>query len=165
MAKIFLAPINLRCTGATAADSAVWMMRAGATKTLYIRRIVIFGCFDGTAAASTARWELRRFRTATPSGGTAITAIPKIVGDVTTTADIRQETAGAALTVTSITFDTPMAAGAACPRGSTGAVAVLNVDFSAAPLQIAVNDGLCIRNTVTAVIGDVLAGFIEWEEV
>jgi hypothetical protein len=162
---IYTAPVGMRYTGTTAANSAVWAIRAGATKPLFIRRIVLFSGFDGTAAATSARHEIRRFRTATPSGGSAVVAVPKdIASGNSTAADIRQDTAGGALTVTSVTFDDPIKCVGSCPRGVSGAVTVFNVDFSSAPIRIDVNDGLCIRNSIVAVVGDSLAGFIEWEE-
>jgi hypothetical protein len=143
----------------------VWAIRAGSTKPLYIRRIVLFSGFDGTAAATTARHEIRRFRTATPSGGSTVVAVPKeVASGNSTAADIRQDTAGGALTVTSVTFDDPAMTIGSCPRGVSGAVCVLNLDTSSQPLKIDVNDGLVIRNSIVAVVGDSIAGFIEWEE-
>ena len=162
---IYTAPINLRFTAATAADSSVWMVRAGATKPLYIRRIVLFSGFDGTAAGTTMRMEIRRFRTATPSGGTVVVPIPKLVASgASSAADCRQETTGAALTVTSVTFDNPLASVGSCSRSVTGGIVAVNLDFVASPIVLDVNDGLTFRNAVAAVIGDSMAGYVEWEE-
>lgn len=162
---IFTAPVNMRFTGATAAGSTVWVMRAGTTVPLNIRRIVLFGAFDGTAAATTARYEVKRFRTAAPTGGTAITAVPEDLNAVgTTTVTLLQETTGAALTVTSVVFDTAMMTAMACARGATGANVSVNLDFTDSPIVIDPSDGLCIQNQQAAVIGDSLSGFIEWEE-
>lgn len=162
---IYTAPIFMRYTGTTAADSTVWALRVGASVPINVRRIVLFSTFDGTGAASTARHQIRRFRTATPSGGSAVVAVPKLVSSgASSVADIRQDTTGAALTVTSVTFDDPIAVVGALGRGATGGSAVVNIDFSASPIVLDVNDGICIRNSVTAVVGDGIAGFIEWEE-
>lgn len=160
----YMAPINIRFTGTTAAGSTVWALRASAGATIFIRRIVLFTSFDGTAAASTSRQEVRRFSGATPTGGTAITAIPKDEDDgASTVADIRQDLAGGALTVAGVSFQDPMLT-SSCPRGTTGSISVLNLDFAAAPIKIDPSDGICIQNNVIAVIGDAIAGFIEWEE-
>lgn len=162
---IYTAPVNMRFSGATVANSTVWALRVGATRPISIRRIVLFSAFDGAAATTSARYELLRIRTATASGGTAITPVPKLVASgASTAADVRQETTGAALTVTSITFDTALMTCGACPRGATGSVVLMNIDLSASPIVLDVNDGIVIRNQQTAVVGDVLAGFIEWEE-
>lgn len=160
----YTVPINIRFTGTTAAGSTVWALTASAGAAIFIRRIVLFCSFDGTAAASTARHEIRRHSAAVPSGGAAITPIPKDEDDgASTVADVRQDTAGGALTVTSVVFQDPMLT-ASCPRGTTGSVSVLNLDFAAAPIKIDPSDGLCIQNSIVAVVGDAIAGFIEWEE-
>lgn len=165
----YLAPVAMRFTGTTAANSTVWAMRNGSSISVYIRRIFLFAGFDGTAAASTSQFEVRRFNTATPSGGTAITVAKKDSAYTNTTlTDIRQDTGGAALTVTSVVFESPMLA-IGCPRGLTGGLATLPIDFTAAPENrpftvLAPNEGLCIRNSIIGVVGDSLSGFIEWEE-
>lgn len=162
---IYTAPIFMRYTGTTAANSTVWSLRVGASRPISIRRIVLISTFDGTGAASTARHEIRRIRTATPSGGTTVVAVPKLVSSGASTAvDIRQDTAGGALTVTSVAFDDPIAVVGSLGRGATGGSAVFNVDFSASPIVLDVNDGIVIRNSIVAVVGDGIAGFIEWEE-
>lgn len=161
----FTVPINLRTTATPAAGSVMWGIRAGASTPQSVRKIVIFAAFDGTAAASTSRFELKRFRGASLTGGTAIVPVRK---DLSTAAsayqDARQETTGAALGVAGISFDDPIMTCAACPRGSTGSVMVVNLDFSSSPIVIVANEGICIQNQIVGVIGDVLAGFVEVEE-
>ncbi len=165
----YMAPINMRFTGTTAANSTVWALRNGATYSTYIRRIFLMAGFDGTAAGSTSQYELRRFNTATPSGGASVTAIKKDTAfGGSTLADLRQDTTGAALTVTSLVFETAFAS-AGVARGATGGTSQIMLDFTTSPetrpfFVLAPNEGLCIRNSIVAVVGDSLSGFVEWEE-
>lgn len=160
----YTAPINIRYTGTTSAGSTVWSLTTGGSP-IQIKRIVLFSAFDGTAAGTTARHELRRFRSATPTGGTAVAAVPKnLDSPASSVNDIRMDLSGAALTVTGVTFDAPMMLAGACPRGASGSVVVLNLDTAASPFIVDAGDGICIQNQVAAVVGDVIAGFIEWEE-
>lgn len=165
----YMAPVSMRFTGTTASGSSVWSIRAGASLSVYIRRIFLAAAFDGTAAATSAFYELHRFGTATPSGGTAGTVIKKdnLYGG-STLADFRQSATGGALTVTSVVFETALAS-LVNPRGATGGSCVMNVDFTTSPesrpfLVLAPNEGLAIQIAATAVVGDGLAGFIEWDE-
>lgn len=161
----YVAPINMRATGGVAANSTIWSIRAGGTTPLNIRRIVLFAAFDGTAASSSAIYELMRFDTATPSGGTPITAVPLDLGSAASTAaNIQQSPTMAALTVTGVNFHTPLMTGAACPRGATGSVVAEEYAFEEAPIVLRANEGLAIQISAAAVAGDVLGGFIEWEE-
>src|SRR3990167_1796754 len=79
----YLLPIRVRQTAATASGT-VWSMRAlTAGKKVYVRRIVVNCMFDGTAAASTSQYNLLRFRTATPTAGTALTVVKRDTADPT----------------------------------------------------------------------------------
>lgn len=162
-------PVNIRFTAAIAAASTVWTVRNGTTYPMYITRIYLEVGFDGTPAASTQYYELRRFTTATPSGETALTAIKKKSSyGASTIADAREtdSVSSAALTVTSVVFETAFAV-LANPR-QNGATNILRLEFvpwSGNPFVLAVNEGLCIQIINASVIGDSIAGTVEWYEV
>jgi hypothetical protein len=159
-------PIGIRQTSAAAADQTVWSARNLSAKTILCKRIYVACAFDGTAAPSTSRYHFARFRTATPTAGATVAPIGlRARGEIVAPfaiglTDARVLDTG--LTVTSVTFDTPFAF-AACPRGLTG-TGVTFVFAPCTPLDLAPNDGLCIRVGVTAVIGDSLTGWAEFEE-
>jgi hypothetical protein len=164
-------PIYLRQTGATAADSTVWAMRnlGVPSRAIYLRRLAVNVMFDGTAAASTSRYELRRFRTATPTNGTALTVVKQNTDEAASVVtDARFLDTG--LTVAAVTFDTPaMAMGA--PR-QVGACASyvrewpgMMAEQGSGAFIIKPTDGICLRLGVASVIGDNIQGWIEWDEV
>jgi hypothetical protein len=148
---------------------AIWAMRNGATLSMYIRRIHLFASFAGTVAATTALYELMRFNTATPSGGSAyLNPIKKRnTYGASTLADARYINSGTSpLTVTSVVFESPFAS-LACPR-QLAASNVLLLDYTACKpsdiLVLAPNEGLAISIPASAVVGDSISGVIEWEE-
>lgn len=162
----YLIPINVRATAATAACT-IWAMRNGTTKTMYIRRIHLMTSFDGTAAASTAQYGLKRFSAATPSGGTAIAAIKKRSNMPTSSlADARFADTG--LTVTSVVFETAMLQfGAPRQNGASGDFQ-MNFDIGGDEnydcVILAPNEGLAIQTLNAAVIGDNIQGYLEYDE-
>lgn len=163
----FVIPITmLRQSTTSAAGSEIWTMRNGATKTIKFRRIYISVTFDGTAAATTQTYQFVRFTTATPTGGTAITVIKKDTanGTATTVADARQKADGA-LTVTSVVFET--GGYAVCNQRQVSAGSVLDVRFddTISAYKLAPNEGLALEILATAVVGDTVAGFVEFDEV
>lgn len=163
----FMAPINIRQTATTAAQSTVWYLNAAGALGLYIRRLVLQVGFDGTAAASTVRYDLLRYGTAVCSGGIAITPIKKSTANATATT----ATAGFAdtgVTVTSVVFETAFAT-LACPISVTSRSSVYPINL-VTPAQrfgeivIASGQGLAIQLTVTAVVGQTITGYVEWDE-
>lgn len=167
----YTAPLaNLgRFSGALAAGNPFWALRNGATKTLYIRRILFILAFDGTAAATTFHVELRRFTAATHSTGTAITPQPKRTTYATTVADIRNRVDGTKLTDTSVVYDTNPFLAVANPRGVSSAVTVADCQFSNPLesfdcLEVPASAGLVLWAVTASVIGDSCQGFIEWDE-
>lgn len=164
----YLANINFRHTAADAANSTMWTMRNGATKTVYIRTIFLTTAFDGTAAASTLRYSVQRFTTATPTGGSAITIIKKNNSfGASTVADIRQ---GGPLTTTSVVFEND-AMTFGMPISVTNGIIWNQVyldqpNQTYANFELAANEGLAIRvnSAQAAVIGWGMYGFVEWHE-
>lgn len=161
--------ISVRQTGTTAANAVVWSMRNGGTKTVQIRRIKVVRCFDGTAAATTtARYTIQRFTAATPTGGNAQLIGKKRTSYPTSTVvDVRSLDTG--LTTTSVVFDNIDLAILALPLSVTGTVAPDDIVFEGvlenfAWLELAANEGLCIRLNQTAVIGQGIYGGIFWDE-
>lgn len=169
----YMLPLYWRHTAATGAGATVFAMRntVGAL-TAKLRRIVLTMGFDGTAVAATSmRYTLMRFNTATPTIGTALTVVKKRssypasnIGDARFKAD-----AVAGLTVTSVVFETPFAA-LVLPVPTTGFNVQLAINFiqpgqSFSPFELASGEGLAIQvDTTAAIIGLSGSGFIEWDE-
>jgi hypothetical protein len=130
---------------------------------VYLREFNLTAAFDGTAAASSSWYDLERFRTATPTGGTTLAA-QSLRG-------VPTASLGAALT--DIRFlDTGLTKGAAtndepwfsmgCPRGATGG----SVPYDwCGSFEIVPGDGIWIALGVVAVIGDSIAGNMVFEEM
>lgn len=159
----YCAPVNIRQTAATAANSTVWSMRndASSLKLVTIESIKLMMHFDtGTPLQrSSLRYELRRFSTATPSGGTSITPVLRdSLAPSTSVTDARFLDTG--LTVTSVVFDNPFAI-IGCPA-SDGSTNSFSQDI--VPFKLAAGEGLCIRLSQTAAIGQGLFGEIIWAE-
>jgi len=164
----YILPVNIRQTAATAANATVWAMRNGATRTVFIREINLSLGFDGTAAATTTcRYGFQRFTAATPTAGTALTAIKRRAAyDVSTIADARFVDTG--LTTTSVVFETDFAV-IGLPISVTSVNRSVCITFEGAgerydSFELAPNAGLAIRLNVAAVIGLSLNGFISWDE-
>lgn len=158
-----------RITAAIAANSLIWGMRAGASLTVFIRRIRIVCAFDGTAAASTQQFEFIRFVNANPTGGSVLTPIKKRGAYAGSTVQDARFNAGAALGVAGISFDGNGFGDFGVSRGATGASAMLELVFSSAAerfsrFELAPNEGLGIRTVVATVVGDSIQGAIEWDE-
>jgi hypothetical protein len=172
-----LAIVNGRQTViATAAGTFFAMRNNTSGATLYIRRIVLVVGFDGTAVATTSRWELARFSAATPSGGTSISlpggAIKKRSGyGNSNLLDARYITGTAGgLTMTSVTMQAAFDS-VGVPRGATSGVATYIREFGDAGarpndrMELATGEGLAINAGVTGVVGDSFQGSVEWDEI
>lgn len=168
----YLLPINIRQSTAAGTGVTVWALRNTGTTTLSIRRIVLTMGFDGVAVASTmSRYELIRFYSATPSGGTALTPVKKRTTYPTSGVDARLLDTG--LTVTGVTFDAFPFYVISRPTSVTSVVTEGELNFMESgqtkfsPFELAVNEGLAIRLTTvaaTTIIGVSLTGMIEWDE-
>ena len=155
--------VNIRQSAATAANTTVWAMRndAASVKQIMIEQILLNMSFDaGTPLGrSLQRYEIRRFNTATPTGGTSITVIPMdSLSPATTVTDARQVDTG--LTVTSIVFENIMDI-ISCPATDQTVVPIRR-DF--VPIKLAAGEGLAIRLNVASVVGQGLCGRITWSE-
>src|ERR1043166_4867872 len=169
----YIAQIDLRPGAITVGSTTtLWSMRNGATKTCFLRRIFAQGSVNPTtAAASSWYYALARFSTATPSGGSAATALKKRTGySNSTVADVRQIASGATggLTITSVVFESNFSIWTG-PRSDAAAV-VLDMNFYTSAnerfnsFELAPNEGLAILAPVNNVVaGDFLTGHIEWD--
>lgn len=159
----FSTPVQIRQTAATAANATVFSMRnaAAATKTVFVERIYLQTSFDaGTPIGrSLQRYTIGRFSTATPTAGTAQTpAAMDSSNSATQVTDVRFVDTG--LTTTSVVFDNPIAI-IGCPATDATTSTFIREGI---PIKLAPGEGLCIRLTVTAVIGQDLLGEIVWSE-
>lgn len=163
-ASKYSAPIEIRQTAATALGSTVWAMRnaAASTKRVFIIAFALQMQFNGTnpVTRQILAYDLQRFSTATPTGGTAQTAHKRRSADAASqVTDIRFLNTG--LTMTSVVFDADVIATYVC--GS--------VDSASCPSQIyakeeelAPGEGLALRLSVAAVVGQEVGGEVVWLE-
>lgn len=165
---IYHLPISMgRLTAAIADESLIWSMRnTHATKSVRILEIAICTGFDGTAAATSAQYNIVRFSNATPTGGSAITVIKASNSYNTSIVTDARQDAGAALTVTSIVFETAMAS-FSNPRqvSATNSFSSKYNTNVYDVFDLAAGEGLGIRIGETAVIGDSISGYVRWMEV
>ena len=164
----YLLPIPmLRLTAAIAAASKIWAMRNGTSKMMRIKRLALFVGFDGTAAATTSCYQLMRFAGATPSGGTALSAVKKKSSLGASTMMDARYNYGAALTVTGITFETScLEIGAQRQVNANNGMGLFaDLEGPDSIIELAPNEGLAINLFVASVIGDSIGGYIEWEEI
>lgn len=165
----YILPFRIIQSAATAANLMVWAMRNGATKTVRIRKIKGSITFAGTAAAATQiGYDFRRFTAATPTGGTVLVPFKKRTGDpASSVADARFVDTG--LTTTGITFENAFA-NINLPASVTGTVGTFAYDFintneKFSAYELAANEGLGILLTVTAIIGQAISGYVEYDEI
>jgi hypothetical protein len=170
MLRSFSLPVNILQSAATAAASLVWAMRnTDPYRAAYIRRAVLNVMFNGTAAATSSAYQFVRFRTATPTTGTALVPIPvngqgaspaiaSIVGDA--------RFLDTGLAIVGVTFDASFGS-MGNPRSVTGTVTQYPRDFGDGQDDLFVlppGDGLGIILGATAVVGDGIQGHVDWYE-
>ena len=158
----YMLPINIVQSAATVVNSTVWALRNGGSKAVYIRRVLLNMGYHGAAVATTGRYAIERFDTATPTGGTALTPVKKNSSMPTSAiADVRFLDTG--LTTAGVVFGTDLAIIGNQRQLSAGHL--LDMNFAGGDeLVLNANEGLCIRLNVAAVVGDSLTGFVEWDE-
>lgn len=177
--------LETRHTGAAAAGVTIWNFRGPPSTKAYIRRIWGHMGFDGTAATTSGTLRYGIYLgtgAASASGGTARLKQKKLsTYAASTVVDVRQDLTGAGLTTTSITYAADPIAVIGLPvvsiitatvatNTTSGAVRPFEINFSNAGerdsrLVIAADEHLAIRvQTVAAIIGLTLMGFVEWAE-
>lgn len=169
----YLLPINLVFDNAMGAGETVWAMRyvTGAL-TVKIRRIRLVAGFNGTAAAATSvAWRFKRFDSATPTGGTAITVVKKrtaYAGSVVT--DARFDSTGTTgLTVAGLVFGSEWHV-ISLPASVTNGVVSQTIDLVLpgerfGEFDLASGEGLAIQMDTASIAGNTLTGSVEWDEV
>jgi len=174
--RAYSLPIAIRQTAATAANAVPWAMLLPSTarRAIVMRRLIANVMFDGTAAASQSAYQLKRFRSTTPSGGTALTPIPHNLLDkgatgVSNASVVTASFLDTGLTVAGIAVDGPiMSLGGARQVSSTAfydiAFETLETGASGRALTIDPGDGLCLALGVVAVVGDGIQGWVSWDE-
>jgi hypothetical protein len=159
----YSAPVNIRQSAATGSGATVWAMRNSATSTItvFIEKIELLMAFDaGTPLTrSLQRYDLVRFSTATPTGGTPISVAQMYSGDVgTQVSDVRFLDTG--LTTTSVVFN-PAFCTIGCPATDATTTKYQREGIA---LLLGVGEGFCIKLNSAAVIGQSLTGEIVWSE-
>lgn len=148
-------------TAALAANAGLVAIRNGATRKMKMLLTELTLAFCGTAAATAMQVSIRRFTTATPSTGTAMTVVLEdSLGSASTVADARYCAAGTALTITGLVVGAPLFV-AACPRSVTGAV--FNFEM-ARDVVLNPNEGIIVQYDTVGVIGDALSATFYWGE-
>ncbi len=156
-------PISIRQTAATAVGATIFSMRNSTTSTtvVIIQRIELLLGFDSATPAtrSTQLYDLVRFSTATPTGGTVIPVAQMWSGDSgTQVTDARFLDTG--LTTTGVVFNPPFAI-IGCP--ATDATTT-KYQRDNVVIVLGIGEGFCIRLNAVAVVGQSLTGEIVWCE-
>jgi hypothetical protein len=159
----YSAPVKIRQSAATASGATVWSMRNSATSTItvFIERIELLMAFDsGTPLTRSLQlYDLVRFSTATPTGGTQISVAQMYSGDSgTQVTDVRFLDTG--LTTTSVVFNPPFCT-IGCPATDATTTKYQREGIA---LLLGVGEGFCIKLNGAAVIGQSLTGEIVWSE-
>lgn len=155
-------PVSVRQSATTSSGSTVWAMRnaAASVKIVTIEQIKLRCTFDaGTPLTrKTLTYEIKRFSTATPSGGTALTPILlDTLGASTAVTDARVLDTG--LTMTSVVLETASDV-IACPAVEGASVEFLNN----MPFKLGAGEGLAITLGSNALVGQGVSGNIVWAE-
>ena len=164
------APIKIRHTGTTAAGEPVWAMRLkdDATVQVEITKIQLYVSFDGTVATTHAAYTIERYDTFTMTGGVQIVPSPVAkAGTAIQVTDVRDILAGTGLVDTSVANIEELAI-VGLPRSATGHGQMFEFGPQFCYLRnlgnVQQGQGLAIVLDNTAVVGDGLNGYVEWEE-
>jgi hypothetical protein len=160
-----MAPIAVRQTAATAATAVVWAMRnTDVTKSVRVRKVYVSCGFDGAAEATTQDYQVCKFDTATPTGGTAVVPVPKTTTmPASCVTDARVLDTG--LTKGSMSVKNPMTDfGVQRQVGARGHFETKDEGPDREEIILAPGEGLCIVLALVSVIGDSIRGFVEWAE-
>ena len=160
----FCAAANIpQFTAALAANAGLFAIRNGTTRRVKMILSELSLSFAGTAAASTMQVSIRRFTTATPTAGTALTIVAEDSTNATATSviDARCATAAAALTTTGLVISAPIFV-ASVPRSVTGGI--FNYEMQR-DIILNVNEGLIVQYDTVGVIGDAISVTTYWGEM
>lgn len=173
----YFSDFYLRCGVITAgAGVAVWAMRNGSSRTVRLQNLILAGGFTGTAAATESVFTVKRFSTATPTGGVAITPNKKdttmSASAITDMRDIRgTDNATAGLTTAGVVFEpAPFIQSLVVPHQNVSVFLPLR-EFGIAgkklkdDLVLNANEGLAVvLEAGNTVAGAFIQGLVEWRE-
>lgn len=166
IATLFLyysAKVNIRQTTTAAAGTTVWAMRnpLASPYSLVVERAQLKMTFDGPTPGLTPKllkYELIRFNSATPSGGTAITPIKMSSLAPASAANVQFLDTG--LTMTGVNFEADSFSTVICPAVQG---AVSDYQRNTVCEKLGPGEGLAIRVAdVAASVGQALAGEFVW---
>lgn len=169
---LYVIPIIVRQSATSAADVVPWALwNQNGTRTVLVHGVCLVQFFDGTAAATLAKYELTKATAVTAfSGGAAVTAaIKKTSQGAPVSAVARLLDTGLTLTGAVHVAITPT-----LPHGrvtqTTGIFVkseywLQNDSFQDDPIELANQEALALRLRATAVIGDNVSGFVVCSEV
>jgi len=155
-----------------AANTNLMALRNGGTKKMYITSLewlltpVTLPALNVIPIQNPGAVVWQRFSAQTPTGGTARTVAPKIVGGTSTVVDVRDS--NAALTGSAPTWGGVIAARMFAPMVTVFNAPPFRIDFKDNPLVIPVNEGIGIRTGAYVMPGTltwVYSYTIEWYEV
>lgn len=167
---MLLYSVSVRQSAATSAGAIVWgLHNPSASKIVSVRSALLQMFFDGTAAATLMKYELVKYTGVTAfSAGAVVTPMYKrsaLSADVAAVARVLDT----GLTATN------GAAQAIVPIGAMGRVTQTTTNFQSVwpaldkelglAIELAQNELLAIRQTVTSVIGDNVLGYVEAVEL
>jgi hypothetical protein len=147
------------------AGTTYFTMRNLGSKRAFIRSIEFKIGFSGTAAASRTLYEIERFSSATPTGGTPLTAT-KVDNTypASSITDIRFSPGG--LTTAGVAFEISFHlignSNQLTADGFQDISFIKNGEYS--QFVLAINEGLAIRANTAVVLGSYLVGSIYWDE-
>lgn len=137
-------------------------MRNTGARTVSLVSFEVQGSFTGTAAASRSVFEIGRFTTATPTGGTALTPVKlRTSYGTSSVGDMRFAPGG--LTTTNVVFESPVALIPIANQLTWNLLFDLNA--SVAGFELATNEGFYIRANTAIVSGAALHGHLLWAEI
>lgn len=168
----YIANINIRHTVADAAASAVWAMHnpAASARTIYIRAINWMLGFDGALSTLDIAYEFIRFTVADPTTGTTVPVIKKNNGynaSAIGSTNIQQKSG--ILTLAGAVFESGPFHVIRIPASVTNTISEGDLQFHQAMegtsnFDLRPDEGMAIRLNLAAIIGQMLAGSVEWDE-
>lgn len=151
VASVHLVPSTL--------TSGTYYLTGVASGTLRIKKIRVGVTFTGTNAASRSVFEIERFTSGTPSGGSSITAVGKASTNAASQLTLSYANGGVTL---SPTGNVVVATFAVVSQNSMSDF--IEIDMSDAPIMLTANQGLAIKAASTVISGVGLAVGLSWTE-
>lgn len=161
---VYRTRIEIIPTTVTLGTTYFAMRNLGARK-VYLRRINVSVGFSGTAALTRGSYSFVRFGSATPTGGTAPVIIKTRNSWATSSVtDVRYAPGG--LTTTSVVFEEPFHLVTHTNQVNNDREEAIEQDAEDEDwtMELAVNEGFCIRAYTALVAGSYMTGSVVWAE-